>query len=164
MDSVRRATVADVAELVRLRGVLLASIAGGAPVDDAWRQTATKTLRTRLDDPDLRWVGFVVEQPGRPGALAACAIGVVEQRLGWPDDPTGEIGYIFNVATDPAHRRRGHSRRCMTALLDWYRARGIKGIFLNASREGEKLYRELGFTFTSEPAMGLVLAEPDPGS
>jgi GNAT superfamily N-acetyltransferase len=155
MDEARRATPADALELVRLRAVLLNHITVQEPVDDGWRRAASNTLRTTLAEPDPRLVAFVVERPDRPGALAACAVGAVEYRLGGPGNPTGETGYVFNVATDPDYRRRGYSRRCMTTLLDWYRDRGIRTVDLRASPEGEPLYGSLGFVRTPEPAMRL---------
>ncbi|GAB1646384.1 GNAT family N-acetyltransferase [Krasilnikovia sp. MM14-A1259] len=102
-------------------------------------------------------MSFVVAQPDAPNRLAACAVGTVETRLGGPGNPSGMTGYIFNVATDPAHRRRGYSRSCTTALLDWYRARGIVTVDLRATPEAEWLYRSLGFVRTPDPAMRLQL-------
>ncbi|MBE1488101.1 GNAT family N-acetyltransferase [Plantactinospora soyae] len=161
MGEVRRATPTDTAELVRLRGVLLSAIAGGEPIGDEWRRTTTETLRSRLSETDPTLVAFVVELSERPGVLAACAVGTVEYRLGGPSNPGGEVGYVFNVATDPDHRRRGYSRRCMTALLDWYRDRGIRTVDLRASEAAEPLYRSLGFVRTPDPAMRLRLSTVD---
>ena len=62
---------------------------------------------------------------------------------------------MFNVATDPAYRRRGYSRHCTTAVLDWYRSRGIRTVDLRATSQAEPLYRSLGFRRTSDPAMRL---------
>ncbi|WP_326558214.1 GNAT family N-acetyltransferase [Micromonospora sp. NBC_01796] len=160
-EVVRRATVADAGELVRLRAVMLAAMAGHEPVGDDWRRAAARTLRTRLAGPDPTLVAFVVERSDRPGSLAACAVGAVEFRLGGPDNPSGATGYVFNVATDPAHRRRGYSRACVTAVLDWYRDRGIRTVDLRASRQGEPLYESLGFVRTADPAMRLRLPPPE---
>ncbi|MCW2898675.1 MAG: acetyltransferase [Streptosporangiaceae bacterium] len=160
MRQARRATGADAAELVRLRGVMLASVEGQEAPDDGWRQVASETLRARLDEPDPMLVAFVMDRPGRPGALAACAIGAVQYRLAGPGNPTSETGYVFSVATDPDCRRQGYSRSCMTALLGWYRRRGITTIDLRATSEGEPLYRSLGFVPTPE-AMRLKLPAAD---
>lgn len=89
--------------------------------------------------------------------LAACAVGVVEHRLGSPENPAGTTGHVFSVATDPAMRRRGYSRACMRALLGWYEERGVRRIDLHASPEGEPLYASLGFARTPAPAMRLTL-------
>jgi GNAT superfamily N-acetyltransferase len=160
MRQARRATGADAAELVRLRGVMLASVEGQEAPDDGWRQVASETLRARLDEPDPMLVAFVMDRPGRPGALAACAIGAVQYRLAGPGNPTSETGYVFSVATDPDCRPQGYSRNCMTALLGWYRRRGITTIDLRATSEGEPLYRSLGFVPTPE-AMRLKLPAAD---
>jgi GNAT superfamily N-acetyltransferase len=154
---VREATPDDAAELVRLRGVILTSVAGEEPAPGAWRETTVRTLHSRLAEPDGSLVAFVVDSPHQPGTLAACVIGVIEDQLGSPDNPTGETGYVFSVATDPDHRRRGYSRACMQRLLAWYRWRGITKVDLRASTEGEPLYRSLGFVRTRHPAMQLIL-------
>lgn len=157
MHEVRRASAADASELVRLRKVMLTAFSGDEPADGEWQRIASDTLQRRLSESDATLVAFVVERPDQPGVLAACAIGVVEHRLGGPDNPTGEVGYIFNVATDSDQRRQGYSRCCTTALLNWYRQRGIRKVDLRASSEGEPLYESLGFAHTSEPAMRIRL-------
>ena len=71
------------------------------------------------------------------------------------------MGYVFNVCTDPRHRRRGYSRACLTALLDWYHDRGVRTVDLRTSASAQPLYRSLGFQLTRDPAMRLALpAEP----
>ncbi|MFC5814751.1 GNAT family N-acetyltransferase [Nonomuraea sp. NPDC050478] len=160
MVRARKATAADAAELVRLRAVMLASMTGREPADDGWREAAERRLRARLDEPDPRMLAFVVDAPG--GGLAACATGTVEERLGGPGAPEGLVGYVFNVATHPEHRRRGYSRACVTALVEWYRERGIATVDLRSSAEGEPLYASLGFVRTHDPAMRLRFTEPRP--
>ncbi len=154
----RRATAGDADELVRLRGVMLRSLGGNDPGDD-WCESARQILRDLLPAPEPTMAAFVVDRPGGAG-LAACAVGTIEQRLGGPGDPAGRAGYVFSVATDPAHRRRGHSRQCLVALLGWFRAEGVRKVDLRASAEGEPLYRSLGFTRTREPAMRLRIPGP----
>ncbi|MEV4482202.1 GNAT family N-acetyltransferase [Micromonospora coxensis] len=157
MITVRRAGGADAAEVVRLRGVMLASMSGTAPAPGPWQEAARQVLRDHLDAADATMAVFVVDAPERPGVLAACATGTVEQRLGGPANPDGRVGYVFNVVTDPGYRRRGYSRACLTALLDWYRDRGVRKIDLRASAEGEPLYRSLGFADVSGPTLRLSL-------
>lgn len=157
MGEARRATAADAGELVRLRAVLLAHMSGQDPAGDDWRQAAADLFRARLDESDPTMAAYVVDRPDRPGTLAACAVGAVDQRLGGPGNPAGTSGYVYSVATDPDQRRRGYSRQCVTALLDWYRDRGIAAVFLRASEQGEPLYRSLGFVRTPDPTMLLRL-------
>ena len=155
MTEARRALVDDVDELVRLRMVMLASMAGHELAPGPWQERAAATLTRRLADPNGTMAAFVVDRPDQHGTLAACAVGVIEHRLASPDNPTGEIGYVFNVATDPDHRRRGYSRACMRALLSWYERRGGTRIDLRASEDGAPLYLALGFQPTHGPTLRL---------
>ncbi|MEE6263239.1 GNAT family N-acetyltransferase [Plantactinospora sonchi] len=90
-----------------------------------------------------------------PGGLVACAVGVIETRLGDPTNPSGESGYVFNVATESGYRRRGYARACVARLLDWYRRRGIPVVDLRATPDGEALYRSLGFVSSATPVLRL---------
>jgi GNAT superfamily N-acetyltransferase len=148
--SARPATPDDADELVRLRAEMLRTFGDPRTFNDDWRLPARDTLRERLTGSSM--AAFVVDQPGG-GGLASCAVGIVEQRLGSPDNPSGLFGYVFNVSTDPAHRRRGYSRACMEALLEWFRSRGVGAADLRASADGEPLYTDLGFVRTADPAM-----------
>jgi len=152
----RPATPDDADELVRLRGVLLRTGHRRMTWNDDWREPARQSLRKRLADPSGTLAAFVVDRAGDAG-LAACAVGLIEERLGNPANPAGLSGYVFNVATDPGERRRGHARACMTALLEWFRARGVRAVDLRASADGEPLYEQLGFVRTADPAMRLAL-------
>jgi GNAT superfamily N-acetyltransferase len=170
--SARRGVPADAEELVRLRAVMLRTVAAlpasssleiaspsggaGAGWNDDWREPSRQVLTKRLAEAEPTLAAFVVDRPDGAG-LAACVVGTVEHRLGSPANPTGRAGYVFSVATDPDMRRRGYSRACMTALLDWYRANGVRTVDLRASPDGEPLYRSLGFARTKDPAMRLRL-------
>jgi GNAT superfamily N-acetyltransferase len=111
------------------------------------RRPPGQSLRKRLAEPgpDATLAAFVVDRPDRAG-LAACAVGTIERRLGDAANPSGEYGYVFNVATDPEYRWRGFSRACMRGVLDWYAARGVRKIDLKATGPAEPLYRSLGFS------------------
>ena len=157
MIKVRRAEPGDAAEIVRLRAVMLASVDGAEPAPGPWQQAAREVLRQRLVEPEELLAVLVVDAPDRSGVLAACATGTIDRRLGGPGNPSGLTGYVFNVVTDPGYRRRGYSRACLTALLDWYRERGVGKVDLRASAQGEPLYRSLGFEPTSGPTLRLSL-------
>ena len=73
----RAATLGDVAELVRLRAVMLTGVDGGAPPEPGrWRRNAESTLRAMLSRPDAPLAAFVIDQPtthpaGRVGSRRA---------------------------------------------------------------------------------------------
>lgn len=150
---VRAAVPADAGELIRLRAIMLAGLTGAEPADGPWQQTGATLLRERLD---AGFTAFVVDDPGVPGRLAACVVGIVEQRLPSPGNPTGRAGYVFSVATDPRHRRRGYSRACMRALLRWYADHDVTAVELHTSAAAEPLYASLGFTRSENPPMRLA--------
>ncbi|MEU9730246.1 GNAT family N-acetyltransferase [Streptomyces sp. NPDC048002] len=156
MSLVRRATPEDAPEVLRLRQVMIDSLASARGATD-WHAESLPALRDRLAAPDGQFAAFVVDDPERPGTLAALAAGTLEYRIGRADNPHGLIGYVFSVATDPAARRRGYARVCMEGLLDWFRERGAGYVMLTASPDAEPLYASLGFTRDTDPSMRLHL-------
>ena len=79
--------------------------------------------------------------------------------LAWLPGPYGIGGalpFVYNVYTEPAHRRRGLARLIMLTIHDWCRAAGHHRIGLQASRFGEPLYIELGYR---QPAQRVMLLE-----
>ncbi|MEV5812645.1 GNAT family N-acetyltransferase [Streptomyces mutabilis] len=155
MTVVRRALPEDAEEVLRLRQVMIDAMSPGSPTE--WQTAAVPGLRARLADPDGDFAAFVVDHPDRPGALASLVVGTLEYRIGGPGRPHGLLGYVFSVATDPDSRRRGYSRACMDALLEWFRERGAGHVMLTASPDAEPLYASLGFTRDATPSMRLYL-------
>lgn len=70
----------------------------------------------------------------------------------------GVRGYVTNVYTAPEHRRKGLSKMLLTKLLDDARSRGIKKLWLGASKLGRPLYEKLGF-LQQESYMELTLKD-----
>ncbi|MFI6464708.1 GNAT family N-acetyltransferase [Streptomyces sp. NPDC050528] len=155
MSLVRRAAPGDAAEVLRLRQVMIDSMAGSDPATD-WHAESLPTLRERLAS-DEDFGAFVVEHPERPGALAALVVGTVDYRIGKAGNPRGTVGFVFSVATDPDARRRGYARACMEELLAWFRERGARRVQLTASAAAEPLYASLGFLPKPDPLMELKL-------
>jgi GNAT superfamily N-acetyltransferase len=78
----------------------------------------------------------------------------------WPPGPMSmdpRCGFVFNVYTEPAHRKQGLARRLMDTMHEWCRAEGIERVVLNASEFGKPLYDTMGYVATSEPMMRLRL-------
>jgi ribosomal protein S18 acetylase RimI-like enzyme len=77
----------------------------------------------------------VVEQAG---AAVACGLAIAH---------AGTVGF-FDIATHPAHRRRGHGRRLMRDLMAWGCAHGARTGYLQVTTENapaRALYAGLGF-------------------
>src|SRR3954447_10739225 len=82
---------------------------------------------------------FVVDHPTQPGRLLASAAGTLASRLPTPVNPSGLAGYIQWVCTDPDHQQQGLGRHVMTALVDWFDARGAGSVELHSTPVAEPL-------------------------
>jgi GNAT superfamily N-acetyltransferase len=153
MPEVRRAAPGDAAELTRLRVLMFADM-GRDPdlLDDDWQRRNVVHFRRRLAETDV-FAAYVVDRSG--GGLAACAVGWLNEHLIGTANPGGRVGYIANMSTDPAYRRRGYGRATLVALLGWLRSTGITTVDLHATPDGAPLYRSLGFTEPADPALTL---------
>ena len=121
-------------------------------LDDDWQRRNVAHFRRRLAETDV-FAAYVVDRPG--GGLAACAVGWLNEHLIGTANQVGRVGYIANMSTDPAYRRRGYGRAALVALLAWLRSTGITTVDLHATPDGEALYRSLGFTDPTDPALTL---------
>lgn len=138
MSAARGATPQDATELARLRLVMLSA---EHPVQDpAFAEQATGWFHDQLTD-NPRFAAFVV--PSDNG-LISCAAGLLHHHP--PRPGTAPLrGHILSVTTDPQHRRRGHARTCVSALLGWLIEQGAAAVTLTSSHDGHALYRDLGF-------------------
>jgi GNAT superfamily N-acetyltransferase len=136
---IRVATLDDVDELVRLRGVMFDEM-DHPPGDPAWREACAAFLHETMATGTT--VSFVAGDGDR---LVSCGTGVTFRRVPGPANPSGRNGYIQSVVTERAWRGRGLAGGIVAALLDWYRDRGIHRVNLHATGDGEPIYRALGF-------------------
>lgn len=141
--TIRRATAVDVPALVELRAVMLASMGNDTGDSDApWRFGAVAWFESQLSEDDF--VVFVADHAVH--GVVACAVGSCVQHGPSPKNPDGIRGHISNVATLPDHRSRGYARGCVTAVVAWFREETTaRTVTLNATSDGESLYRALGF-------------------
>ena len=80
--------------------------------------------------------------------------------LPWPPGPryfSGRLAFVYNVYTEPDHRRRGLGRMVMEAIHAWCREERIGSLALNASRFGQSMYESLGYVVTPSPMMFFAL-------
>jgi GNAT superfamily N-acetyltransferase len=77
--------------------------------------------------------------------------------LKWPPGPRTTAGdrlaFVYNVYTEPAHRRRGLARRLMETIHGWCDAQGIVALALNAAPEARHLYDSMGYFEAPAPMM-----------
>jgi ribosomal protein S18 acetylase RimI-like enzyme len=143
---------------VSLRSLMFSSMGSDVGGQDAqWRAAAADWFREQLDRPG-QFAGFVIEHP--VDGVVCAALGSCDVRAPSPRDLRGTRGHVFNISTEPAHRRRGHARACLTALLTWFdTSTGVSVVHLSATPEGSGLYTSAGFREARFPSMRLDLVD-----
>ena len=96
--------------------------------------------------------GFLMEDEGRP---VAGVLMLMKESLPTPVSPLSVRGYLFNIYTEPSHRRQGLAAQLTEAARDLARDCGLEIMELHASREAEGLYQRMGFVPTSEMRLGM---------
>lgn len=79
------------------------------------------------------------------GEAVGCGAVCFQRELPSPDNPTGKNAYLMNVYTRPSARHHGVAGTIVSTLIDTARAEGAGKIYLEATEEGEPLYKSLGF-------------------
>jgi GNAT superfamily N-acetyltransferase len=156
--TVRVATVDDAAILARQRRLMFDAIERLPPDEgDALEAAVERFIRRTM--PAGTFHARVVEHRGEIVAGGGLQLRTLMARPGFVhEEPEG---LIVSMWTDPAHRRRGHGRRVVEALLACGRANGVRRFTLHASDEGRPLYELYGFQGTNE--MRLTLDSRVPG-
>lgn len=150
--SIRTATIADIPHIVSHRELMFKDMGIPAAFDEM-RSATELWLRHAL--PSNTYRGWLAVAPN--GAIAAGGGLIV---IPWPPGPMSmdpRCGFIFNVYTAPAHRKRGLARLLIDAMHAWGRAEGLERVVLNASAAGLPIYESMGYVATSEPMMRMRL-------
>jgi GNAT superfamily N-acetyltransferase len=150
--SIRPATLADIPHLVRHREQMFRDM--GIPAEFDAMTTATTTWLAGAI-PDGTYRGWVVTTPDRT-VVAGGGLIVIP----WPPGPVTmdpRCGFVFNVYTEPEHRKQGVGRRLMDAMHAWCRDEGIERVVLNASTFGQPVYAAMGYVVADEPMMRVRL-------
>jgi GNAT superfamily N-acetyltransferase len=149
---IRVTTLADIPSVVAHREQMFRDM--GIPAQFEAMATATAT-----------WLEAAIPSQTYRGWLAVTDADVVVAGGGlivipWPPGPMTmdpRCGFVFNVYTDPAHRKQGLGRRLMETMHDWCRSEGIERVVLNASAFGQPLYEQMGYVVANEPMMRIRL-------
>ncbi|MDO8678466.1 MAG: GNAT family N-acetyltransferase [Acidobacteriota bacterium] len=150
--SLRLATVADIPHFVMHRTQMFRDMEIPAEFD-AMAAATTAWLATAI--PDGTYRGWVAMTPD--GSVVAGGGLIV---IPWPPGPFSmdpRCGFVFNVYTDPAHRKRGLGRRLMDEMHEWCRSEGIERVVLNASTFGQPMYAAMGYVVANETMMRIRL-------
>ena len=148
---VRPATLDDADALVHHRIAMFQDM--GVPLDPSALEA---TFRLWLSEmmPQGLYRAWVVASASE--IVAGGGITIIQ----WPPGPRylgGRLAFVYNVYTEPAHRRHGLGRTVMDAIHAWCREERIGSLALNASRFGLSLYESMGYGVAPSPMMFLAL-------
>jgi GNAT superfamily N-acetyltransferase len=149
---VRPATLDDADALVRHRIGMFTDMGYALDLpahESAYRVWLAETM------PAGTYRAWVVEDAAR-AIVGGGGITVIPWPPG-PQHPGGRVAFVYNVYTEPAHRRQGVARRVMNAIHAWCREAGIESIALNASGFGQPVYEAMGYRLAPSPMMILKL-------
>lgn len=160
--TIRQAALADAPVIVTHRRRMFEDMGrNDKAILDAQDVSFAVWLRERLENG--RYHGWLAED-----AAGRVVAGAGVWLLDWPPGPSGlglYRGYILNVYTEPAARRRGLARRLVQACVAWCQAQDISVISLHASDQGRSVYAALGFAPTNEMRlMSAVTPAPPPSA
>ena len=147
----RVATPDDVDALVHHRIAMFQDM--GVPLDAIGVDAAFRPWLLDMMPKGL-YRGWVVDAGSRVVSGGGITI------LPWPPGPryfSGRLAFVYNVYTEPEHRRRGLGRMVMEAIHAWCREERIESLALNASRFGQSMYESLGYVVTPSPMMFFAL-------
>ena len=138
----RRADINDIEQLVQIRKVQLCD-EGQKPdinIDEDLRRVYNEKMRT---DDLIEWVA-----EDENGEMIATAAVLFMDFLPAFNNSAGKRGYITNVYTMDAYRRKGIARNLMQKLEDEALKHGVTHLVLHASEMGRKVYGKYGYRET----------------
>jgi GNAT superfamily N-acetyltransferase len=156
---VRAATLADIDALTRHRLGMFTDMGTtfDAPLIDgmfrAW-------LRDMMQAGEyLAWV--CEAEPARTEEDTGIVAGAGITLLKWPPGPSPlraeRIAFVYNVYTEPPHRKRGLARRLMETVHAWCAEHGIAAVALNAAPAARHLYESMGYVDAPSRMMWRIL-------
>jgi GNAT superfamily N-acetyltransferase len=105
----------------------------GLSMQAGWNHAAADWRRVLELWPGQCLGGEINGRPVASGTLATYA------------SDAGQVGWVGLILVDAEHRRRGLGTRMMETILEEADRRGVAIVGLDASDQGEPIYRKLGF-------------------
>lgn len=100
------------------------------------------------------YISWIAEYKNRPVGFSGM---VIREQPGNFDIPNGKTGYILNIFTLAEYRKNGIASLLMNKLIEEGRERKLDRLELRATKEGEPVYRNIGFVEPHDLSMELDL-------
>lgn len=143
-----KASLADLPTLVNLR-LIFAKEFSGQQTAEAIQEF--KNHNGKYLERSIKNNSFIAYLARCGNEIAGVGGMVIREQPGNFKNPSGKVGYIFNMYTFPSFRRKGICSEILKLLLEQAGRMGIVAFELHASEQGEFVYKQNGFEKHSEP-------------
>ncbi|KAB2332720.1 GNAT family N-acetyltransferase [Bacillus mesophilum] len=89
------------------------------------------------------FISYMAEMNGQVISISGM---VLFKRPPYLENPQGIEAYILNMYTVPEYRGKGLAKRLLENCINESKNSGVKRIWLHATKDGEPLYKKMGFT------------------
>ena len=142
--SVDKASVSDIKEIIKLRVSLLKEVHEIQTEEEEVQIIhATKNyLETEISNHNF--VSYIAKNDEEVVSVSGVSF---FKRPPYLENLQGVEAYILNMYTLPSHRNQGLARQLLEKCIEECKKRDVKRIWLHASKDGEPLYKSMGFNF-----------------
>lgn len=155
--SFRKAKINDIRILIENRIIFLKEIQGRPSQELEYhlrRSLKHYFLEAMKNETFISWIAEYEDAPVGFSGM------VIRKQAGNFHIPNGKTGYILNMYTVKGFRRLGIGTVLFEKLIEEARQKKLDKIDLNASQEGEPIYRRFGFKEPVNKALEMPLCYP----
>ncbi|UCH56762.1 MAG: GNAT family N-acetyltransferase [Candidatus Bathyarchaeota archaeon] len=146
--------MSDIPVLLDFRGRMFRSMIGDSFDYGKYREFDKKFFERNMEDEGV--IVWVVESKADE-VVAGVAVSFYDLPPK-PWNTEGRYAHIFNLYTDPDHRRKGLASKLMQASMKYAESIGVPHVTLHTSDMGKPLFLSLGFEESNE--MSIVVDSP----
>lgn len=148
----KKAGLHDIAEIIDMRLKFVLELSGVQPEQkiQTLRENMTSYFQKAIRENSCHTFLAYVD-----GTIAGIGSVCYRDMPGNFNNITGKWGYIMNMYTLPAYRKRGICNTLLNHLVQEGKKDGITAFELHATKEGEQVYKKTNFRLHPEPSYRL---------
>ena len=152
--TLRRASESDIDTLIDYRIIFLKDAYGNPSPDleNGLKISLKQYFSTALKEG--LYISWIAEYKDKQIGFSGM---VIREQPGNFDIPNGKTGYILNIFTVNEFRKNGIASLLMNKLIEEGRERKLDRLELRAAKDGEPIYRNIGFVEPHDLPMELDL-------
>jgi ribosomal protein S18 acetylase RimI-like enzyme len=143
MFTFTKVSIEQIEKILSLRLALLKELGElNSSKEEYLMETSTREyLQTAISNNEF--ISYMAEKNGEPISISGM---VLFKRPPYLENLQGIEAYILNMYTIPKYRGNNLARKLLVQCINESKIRGVKRIWLHTSKDGEPLYKKMGFT------------------